>query len=118
MEARIKPLIVAVVCVIIAASAALAQQGSPAGAAGTPNDVNTAVTVSFPYVARMTGNNVYVRSGPGTNYYACGKLSKGDKITVVGSHFGWLRIVPPAGQKSSDNGAKTASATQKNRKKP
>jgi len=29
----------------------------------------------FPYTAEIVGTEVYVRSGPGTAYYQCGKLS-------------------------------------------
>ena len=54
-------------------------------------------TSSFPYTAEITGNDVYVRSGPGTNFYHCGKLNTGDKVKVVGKQFSWLRIVPPVG---------------------
>jgi len=51
----------------------------------------------FPYIAEMNGDNIYIRSGPGTNFYHCGKLNKGDKVTVVGKQFSWARIVPPPG---------------------
>jgi hypothetical protein len=60
-------------------------------------DSNTVGLPPFPYVAEITADNVNVRSGPGTNYYACGKLKKNDRVTVVGSHFSWSRIVPPPG---------------------
>lgn len=51
----------------------------------------------FPYVAEITGNDVYIRSGPGTEYYTCGKLNKTDRVKVVSSQPGWSRIVPPPG---------------------
>jgi len=54
-------------------------------------------TSSFPYTAEITGNDVYVRSGPGTNFYHCGKLNAGEKVKVVDKQFSWSRIVPPAG---------------------
>ena len=54
-------------------------------------------TLSFPYTAEIIGNDVYIRSGPGTNFYHCGKLKTGDKVKVVGKQFSWSRIVPPAG---------------------
>jgi len=60
-------------------------------------DANEAAAPSFPYVAEITGDNLYVRSGPGTNYYHCGKLNKGDKVKVVDKQFSWSCIVPPAG---------------------
>ncbi len=61
------------------------------------NDVNAVNILSFPYVAEITGDNVYVRSGPGTNYYDCGKLNKDNRVEVVSSQFSWSRIVPPSG---------------------
>jgi uncharacterized protein YgiM (DUF1202 family) len=61
---------------------------------GGSQDVDTS---SFPYTAEITGDDVYVRSGPGTNFYHCGKLNVGDKVKVVGKQFSWSRIVPPAG---------------------
>ena len=51
----------------------------------------------YPYVAEITGDNVNMRSGPGTNYYRCGKLNQGVRVDVVGSQFSWSRIVPPEG---------------------
>jgi hypothetical protein len=60
-------------------------------------DINTIAAPPFPYVAEITGNDVYIRSGPGTNFYDCGKLYKGDRVEVVSTQFGWSRIVPPAG---------------------
>ena len=54
-------------------------------------------TSSFPYTAEIIGNDVYVRSGPGTNFYHCDKLNAGDKVKVVDKQFSWSRIVPPAG---------------------
>jgi len=51
---------------------------------------------SFPYMAEITGDNLYVRSGPGTNFYHCGKLNQGDKVKVVSRQFSWSCIVPPA----------------------
>jgi uncharacterized protein YgiM (DUF1202 family) len=52
---------------------------------------------AFPYIARVTADDVYVRCGPGTNYYPCGKVNATDKVTVVATKFGWSHIVPPAG---------------------
>ncbi len=52
---------------------------------------------AMPFMAEITGDDVYVRSGPGTNYYDCGKLNMGDKVKVVGSKFSWWQITPPTG---------------------
>jgi len=65
-----------------------------AAAAGGSQGVDTS---TFPYTAEITGDDVYIRSGPGTNFYHCGKLNKGDKVKVVDKQFSWSRIVPPPG---------------------
>lgn len=62
-----------------------------------PNDTGELAELAFPYVAQITGNDVYVRCGPGTNYYPCGKVNKTDRVTVVATKFGWSHIVPPRG---------------------
>jgi uncharacterized protein YgiM (DUF1202 family) len=64
--------------------------------ATTPG-VRAAVETGGPFVADVVGNDVYVRSGPGTNFYHCGKLYKGDRVQVVKSQQGWSCIVPPPG---------------------
>jgi uncharacterized protein YgiM (DUF1202 family) len=61
------------------------------------SDVNDGNLPALPFLAEITSDDVYVRSGPGTNYYYCSKLKKADKVKVVGSKFSWLQIVPPAG---------------------
>jgi uncharacterized protein YgiM (DUF1202 family) len=91
MEARVN--LIVLVCMATLISVGFSQEeaaseAAPAGEVKAP---------SFPYVAELTADDVYFRSGPGTNYYPCGKLSRGDKVTVVGSQFSWSRIVPPAG---------------------
>jgi hypothetical protein len=93
MEARINRLLF-VICVACLVSAGFAQQPEP----NTPNESNSPA-VSYPYVARITADNVNIRSGPDIKFYVCGKLAKGDTVTVVDSPIqGWARIVPPAGQ--------------------
>ncbi|MHC4626065.1 MAG: SH3 domain-containing protein, partial [Planctomycetota bacterium] len=64
-------------------------QGEPA--AGPDKDQ----TPAFPFFAEITGDNVLFRSGPGTNFYTCGKLNKGDRVKVVSKQYSWYRIVPP-----------------------
>ena len=63
----------------------------------TTGGPDEAEAMAFPYMAEITGDNLYVRSGPGTNFYDCSKLNKGDKVKVVGKQFSWARIVPPPG---------------------
>lgn len=53
--------------------------------------------VSGAKAGRMTGDNVYVRSGPHLNYYPVTKLNRGDPLTVVGEQYGWYEILPPEG---------------------
>ncbi len=68
-----------------------------AGAAATgPGAVNTA-NVTQPFIATITGDRVYVRSGAGTAYYEIGQLTKGDHVYVVGAANGWYKILPPNG---------------------
>jgi hypothetical protein len=73
--------------------------GITRGAAAPPikKPATTASVPTFPYAAEITDDDVPIRSGPGTNYYICGKLKKSDKVNVVGSQFSWSRIVPPTG---------------------
>ncbi|HVC97109.1 MAG TPA: SH3 domain-containing protein [Pirellulales bacterium] len=50
----------------------------------------------FPYVAYVNAANVYVRSGPGENYYPVLKLPKGRKVEVYRHDpGGWYAIRPP-----------------------
>jgi uncharacterized protein YgiM (DUF1202 family) len=45
----------------------------------------------------IMSNAVFVRCGPGDNYYPTLKLDKGAKVKVVGAKFDWLKVVPPEG---------------------
>lgn len=56
-----------------------------------------AAAMSFPYVAKVVGQDVYLRSGPGTAYYFTDKLNEPAEVIVVGEKYGWLQVVPPAG---------------------
>jgi uncharacterized protein YraI len=52
----------------------------------------------FPYKARVTANNVYVRSGPGNNYYPTEKVHAGTQLEVHRHDAGgWCAIRPPDG---------------------
>ncbi len=51
----------------------------------------------FKFAGVVNSNSVYVRSGPGENYYPTLKLDKGAAVTVVGIKFDWLKILPPEG---------------------
>jgi len=54
-------------------------------------------TIALPYVAEIIGDKVNIRSGPGTNYYVCGKLNKTDKVKVIAHKYSWSHIIPPKG---------------------
>ena len=57
-----------------------------------------AAAPNFPYTAYVTAENVYVRSGPGDNYYPTEKLKAGDKVEVYRHDpGGWLAIRPVPG---------------------
>ena len=45
----------------------------------------------------LTGDGVYVRSGPSMNHYTIMKLSTGDRVTIVGEENRWFQILPPKG---------------------
>lgn len=80
------------------ASAGLSQSASALLESSAPGgDASGESSQKFPFVAEITGNDVYIRSGPGTNYYHCGKLFKGDRVQVVGQQDGWSLVTPPAG---------------------
>ncbi|MCG8408068.1 MAG: SH3 domain-containing protein [Phycisphaerales bacterium] len=69
-------------------------------------------TTDFPWEGEVTGTNVYVRSGAGTNYYPTTKLNTGDRVLVHGEKFGWYRISPPARSFSYIDKAKADRAPQ------
>lgn len=56
--------------------------------------------VSPRYVGRVTGDSVYIRSGPDTNYYALGQVGRGQTVRIFGEQFGWLKIQPLPGMYS------------------
>lgn len=63
--------------------------------------VENARADDFPYIAYINSDDVYVRSGPGRDYYPTTKLAKGKPIEVYRHDpGGWLAIRPPAGSYS------------------
>ena len=53
---------------------------------------------TFPYKAFVAADDVYVRSGPGENYYPTDKLKTGDQVEVYRHDpGGWLAIRPVPG---------------------
>ncbi|MBI3839637.1 MAG: SH3 domain-containing protein [Planctomycetia bacterium] len=57
---------------------------------------NQALGIEFPYAAYVNSADVYVRSGPGRDYYPTDKLQKGAKVEVYRHDpGGWYAIRPP-----------------------
>jgi len=53
---------------------------------------------TYPYKAHVIGEDVYVRSGPGKNYYPTDKLQTGQEVEVYRHDpGGWYAIRPPKG---------------------
>lgn len=46
---------------------------------------------------RITGDAVYVRSGPSSDHYPVTKLNAGDSVTLLGEEGEWIAIAPPRG---------------------
>ena len=78
---------------------ATAAAPTTAPAATAPANVVVAADAPFAqaFVASITGDKVYVRSGPDQKYYEIGQLVKGDLVYVVGVNKGWYQILPPNG---------------------
>ena len=54
--------------------------------------------VTFPYKATVASEDVYVRSGPGQNYYPTEKLKRGQQVEVYRHDpGGWCAIRPVEG---------------------
>jgi uncharacterized protein YgiM (DUF1202 family) len=84
----VKAALAAAVALPLAGGVVLAQTDQ------SPPEVTNA---KYQFAGEVNANNVFVRSGPGDNFYTTMKLNKGDRLTVVGMKFDWLKIVPPAG---------------------
>ena len=48
-------------------------------------------------VGEVTGTNVYVRSGPSTNYYPVLRLNTGTRVLIIDRRPAWIGIAPPKG---------------------
>jgi uncharacterized protein YgiM (DUF1202 family) len=95
MQSRLNSFLLACLTGLVLVCFAGVAAGQPAEAAAEESAEVSAP--SFPYIAGITGNNVYVRSGPGSDYYPCGKLNKTERVKVVATKYKiWSQIVPPA----------------------
>lgn len=76
-------------------SISFAQSGAAAvPVAASTSDIETS---KYSFVGDVNADGTLVRSGPSENDYQVLKLNKGQRVTVVGMRFDWLKIVPPDG---------------------
>jgi len=90
-------LAVALVAVLSLCGPVWAQQDANMPTAAETEAMPPTPATAGPFVGEITGNDVFMRSGPGTNFYQCGKLYKADRVQVVETQQGWSCIVPPPG---------------------
>ncbi len=86
-----------VVVLILPVAGQTPDANAPRNPVAAPNEAAAPTRANESYVAEVIGNDVYIRSGPGTNFYQCGKLYAGDRVQVVKTQQGWSCIVPPPG---------------------
>ncbi|MHC5083057.1 MAG: SH3 domain-containing protein [Planctomycetota bacterium] len=89
-------LLVAVLFAVTLSIPVYGTEGDPA----KPEVANKPPNAKYPFIAEVTGNDVYVRSGKGKAYYHCRKVQQGFQVTVAGEVFGWAKIIPPEGSYS------------------
>ena len=63
----------------------------------TQQPTTEANNVKFPYVGEITGSEINVRSGPGMNFYSCGKINAPLRVVVIEQKYSWSKILPPPG---------------------
>jgi SH3-like domain-containing protein len=67
-------------------------------ALGIVGAAQVCLAAEFPYVVRVNSADVYVRSGPGRDYYPTDKLEKGERLEVYRHDpGGWYAVRPPRG---------------------
>jgi hypothetical protein len=65
---------------------------------GTPGAVGPLLAATFPYTARVTAEDVYIRSGPGKHYYPTRMVERETEVEVYRHDpGGWCAIRPPRG---------------------
>lgn len=84
--------------IMVIGSVCIVQAQLRPAALDQPNEPTTATsTVKFPYIGEITGSEVNIRSGPGMNYYSCGKINAPSRVIVVNQKYSWSEILPPPG---------------------
>lgn len=51
----------------------------------------------YTFAGEVNTDGAVLRSGPSESDYATQKLNVGDRLTVVGVRFDWLKVIPPEG---------------------
>lgn len=67
------------------------------GQAGPVDPAAEIDNARFATIGQVNANSVFVRSGPSENDYPVLRMDRGDKLTVVGMRFEWLKVKPPEG---------------------
>jgi hypothetical protein len=62
-----------------------------------PTNVDLWVYGDLVQTGEVAVSKLVVRSGPGISYATVGRLEKGQKLDVRGSHGDWLKVTPPRG---------------------
>ncbi|MCE5340600.1 MAG: hypothetical protein LLF92_05670 [Planctomycetaceae bacterium] len=105
---RIRFYQLAIILSVLASVTAFAAESKRPAAMGAPVEETTAAPVSaeanasaaelkYPYVGEVTAADLNIRSGPGMNFYSCGKIGQPARIVVLGEQFTWSQIMPPPG---------------------
>ncbi len=85
---------------VFLSSTAVAQEATGGVTISLPAESDTEPVAFEPYIAKVTGNSVYVRSNPGKPYHPVCKLSKGHQVVVRDVREGttnWVKVEPTAG---------------------
>jgi hypothetical protein len=62
------------------------------GSSGNSSNSSNSGSSTSTSTLTITGNTVNVRSGPGTNYSVVASVSKGDKVTLLGTEGDWYKV--------------------------
>lgn len=91
----------ALICVVCPGSVVGSQDAQPQP---DPTSTSSAITNAPPATMTpvdraglVTGDAVYVRSGPSQNHYVVTKLNVGDEVIITGEEGPWWSIKPPKG---------------------
>lgn len=87
----------AIAPVVVFAQPAPATAPAPAAAAPSAPAAGDVPNAAYQFIGEVTANSVNVRSGPADSHYVTTRLTKGDRVVVVGHKFEWLKIIPPKG---------------------